>query len=105
MTTVIFDKTGTLTQGRMVVSDVRLFGEGLGLGEDHVLACAAAVEASSEHPIAGAVLDYAAARLDPEFVSYSRGGDGVGEAAVARQKRILHWLWPVSDMENDHGIP
>lgn len=89
----------------MVVADVRLFGEGLGLGNDHVLACAAAVEASSEHPIAGAVLEYAAARLDPEFVFHSRGGDGIGEAAVAGQKRNLHWIWPVSEMENDRGMP
>lgn len=48
-----FDKTGTLTAGRPVVTDL--------LGED-MLAEAAAVEAGSEHPLAGAVLAEAAAR-------------------------------------------
>ena len=50
---VAFDKTGTLTAGRPVVTDL--------LGAD-VLAEAAAVEAGSEHPLAGAVLAEAAAR-------------------------------------------
>ncbi|MBD1205638.1 MAG: cadmium-translocating P-type ATPase [Rhodobacteraceae bacterium] len=50
---VAFDKTGTLTAGRPVVTDL--------LGED-LLAEAAAVEAGSEHPLAGAVLAEAAAR-------------------------------------------
>lgn len=50
---VAFDKTGTLTAGRPVVSDI--------LGAD-LLAEAAAVEAGSEHPLAGAVLAEAAAR-------------------------------------------
>ena len=48
-----FDKTGTLTAGRPVVTDL--------VGED-MLAEAAAVEAGSEHPLAGAVLAAAAAR-------------------------------------------
>ncbi|MCZ8088724.1 MAG: heavy metal translocating P-type ATPase, partial [Rhodobacteraceae bacterium] len=50
---VAFDKTGTLTAGRPVVTEL--------LGED-LLAEAAAVEAGSEHPLAGAVLAEAAAR-------------------------------------------
>ncbi|WP_216821434.1 heavy metal translocating P-type ATPase [Tabrizicola sp. TH137] len=50
---VAFDKTGTLTAGRPVVTDL--------VGED-LLAEAAAVEAGSEHPLAGAVLAEAAAR-------------------------------------------
>ncbi len=52
--TVAFDKTGTLTQGRPEVTDL--------LGDDALLAQAAAVEAGSEHPLAGAVLAHAAAR-------------------------------------------
>lgn len=50
---VAFDKTGTLTAGRPVVTD---------LVGDNLLAQAAAVEAGSEHPLAGAVLAEAAAR-------------------------------------------
>jgi Cu+-exporting ATPase len=50
---VAFDKTGTLTLGQPVVTDL--------IGAE-VLALAAAVEAGSEHPLAGAVLAAAAAR-------------------------------------------
>ena len=52
--TVAFDKTGTLTMGRPEVTDM--------LGDAALLAQAAAVEAGSEHPLAGAVLAHAAAR-------------------------------------------
>jgi Cu2+-exporting ATPase len=57
--TVVFDKTGTLTDGRFEVSDIiALSGEG-DEGADRVLAVAAAVEASSEHPIAAAIVERA----------------------------------------------
>ena len=51
---VAFDKTGTLTLGRPGVTDM--------LGDDAMLAQAAAVEAGSEHPLAAAVMAEAAAR-------------------------------------------
>jgi len=51
--TVVFDKTGTLTQGRMMLGHhAAVDGESPGT----VLAYAAAVEASSEHPIATAIV-------------------------------------------------
>jgi Cu+-exporting ATPase len=62
---VVLDKTGTLTEGKPEVSDVMLAGDGprgAALDEDAVLALAAAVEASSEHPIARAVEGAARAR-------------------------------------------
>ena len=49
---VIFDKTGTLTEGRLGATDVLAYG---GRTEAEVLGMAAAVEASSEHPIAVAI--------------------------------------------------
>ncbi|MFB6220345.1 MAG: heavy metal translocating P-type ATPase [Halolamina sp.] len=53
---VLLDKTGTITMGEPAVSDVvALAGE-----EPEVLATAASAEAFSEHPLADAVLDYAA---------------------------------------------
>lgn len=53
--TVAFDKTGTLTTGRFAVSRV------LGLTEEEV-AMAAAMECSSTHPIAVAIVEYAAGK-------------------------------------------
>jgi len=50
---VAFDKTGTITEGRPEVTDVVLAD---GFERAGVLALAAAVEAHSEHPIAGAIL-------------------------------------------------
>ena len=51
-----FDKTGTLTRGRPTVAEIRPL-EGLDARE--VLRLAAAVEAQSEHPLAGAILQAA----------------------------------------------
>ncbi|MCC6395341.1 MAG: heavy metal translocating P-type ATPase [Bryobacterales bacterium] len=50
---VIFDKTGTLTRGSPVIADV---AAAPGVTEPDLLARAAAVEASSEHPLAMAVV-------------------------------------------------
>jgi len=50
---VVFDKTGTLTEGRFGVSDIVPLAH---LSEDEVLRLAASLEASSEHPIARAVV-------------------------------------------------
>lgn len=51
--TVAFDKTGTLTQGRPQVTEVRTVA---GTARDGVLALAAAVEATSTHPLAAAII-------------------------------------------------
>jgi Cu2+-exporting ATPase len=56
---VIFDKTGTLTRGQPVVTDVV---SAAGVDKDEVMALAAAVEADSEHPLARAVVERAAAQ-------------------------------------------
>ena len=53
LTTVIFDKTGTLTRGEPAVTDI-VAAEGF--TEEQVLAFAAALEFTSEHPLALAVL-------------------------------------------------
>jgi Cu+-exporting ATPase len=60
---VAFDKTGTLTEGRPRVTGVRAFDE---FDEDEVLTLAAAVERSSEHPIARAIVDQALDRSDDQ---------------------------------------
>jgi len=52
--TVVFDKTGTITKGKPEVTDI--VGD-----KKQVLAIAAALEESSEHPLAAAILDKAKA--------------------------------------------
>jgi P-type Cu2+ transporter len=56
---VIFDKTGTLTRGAHAVSGISAAS---GTSESELLALAAAVEATSEHPLAKAVLHEAKRR-------------------------------------------
>lgn len=73
------DKTGTLTMGRLTVSDVIASGDGL--SRDDVLRIAAAVESSSEHPFARAIVASArAAHLSvPGSDDFSMSpGKGVG---------------------------
>ncbi len=53
---VVFDKTGTLTNGKPVVTDAVSLCE---LDEDEVIAIAASLEKSSEHPLAEAIVSYA----------------------------------------------
>src|SRR5215472_13301328 len=60
--TVIFDKTGTLTRGSPVLSAIKAAH---GVKESELLADAAAVEASSEHPLAKAIVAEASHRNLP----------------------------------------
>ncbi|BBD09560.1 heavy metal translocating P-type ATPase [Desulfovibrio ferrophilus] len=63
--TVVFDKTGTLTHGRPELTDVVVFAgdeSGNALDEDGLVALAASVERSSEHPLATAIMRGAEAR-------------------------------------------
>ncbi|WP_404815520.1 heavy metal translocating P-type ATPase [Streptomyces thermolineatus] len=58
--TVVLDKTGTVTTGRMELAGVHTVA---GTDPDELYELAGAVENASEHPIARAVADAAAARL------------------------------------------
>jgi len=85
---VALDKTGTLTRGRPEVQTVLAFS---GHTPDEVLERAAAIEASSEHPLARAVRRKAAAEgLAP------RPADGVrafpGKGAEGRIGGRLFWI-------------
>lgn len=57
--TVILDKTGTLTVGRPLLTDLISAGD---IAEDELLELVAAAEKSSEHPLAGAIVDGARLR-------------------------------------------
>jgi len=82
---IAFDKTGTLTSGVPEVIEAI----GLGISSSEVIALAASVEQRSEHPIAQAILQYAAATgvRVPAAVGVSalagRGAEGsVGDVQV-----------------------
>ena len=66
--TVVLDKTGTVTQGQPHVVAVR---PAPGVEPARLLTVAAALEARSEHPLALAVLDYAA----QEHIAYQPAGE------------------------------
>lgn len=53
---VIFDKTGTLTQGKATVTTAKVF---TGMDRGEFLRLVASAEASSEHPLAKAIMEYA----------------------------------------------
>ena len=61
VTTVVLDKTGTVTEGRPTVTDLRLVPGGPHT-EQQILMLVASVERSSEHPLAGAIVQYALGR-------------------------------------------
>jgi Zn2+/Cd2+-exporting ATPase len=82
---VAFDKTGTLTVGEPQVTDVI----GQGMGEDEVLALAAAVEARSEHPLAAAILRAAEERgLEIAETSNFHSDTGRGVSASLDGHRV-----------------
>ena len=58
--TVLFDKTGTLTRGEPELSEIAV-APGSGLDAPRLLGLAAAAESESEHPLAGAIRERAAA--------------------------------------------
>ncbi|MEU0238992.1 heavy metal translocating P-type ATPase [Nocardiopsis sp. NPDC006198] len=84
--TVLFDKTGTLTKGEPTVTDI---APGAGLGEDELLALAAAVEADSEHPLARAVVAAARRRgVDVPRATDFRASTAVGVSGTVRGRRV-----------------
>lgn len=95
VTTVVLDKTGTLTDGRPVLACLRTRAGGL--DERRMLTLAAALEASSEHPLGEAIVAEAQRRglpLPPveQFESFT--GRGVagrvgGHDVVAGSARLM----------------
>ncbi|MFE4213724.1 heavy metal translocating P-type ATPase [Streptomyces sp. NPDC056844] len=95
--TILLDKTGTVTTGRMTLLKVHAAGT---TGEADVLRLAGALEHSSEHPIARAVAEGAAAKVGalpaPEdFANVpGLGVQGVVEGhavLVGREKLLAEW--------------
>ena len=74
--TVVFDKTGTITKGKPEVTDI--------VGDKRqVLSIAAALEESSEHPLATAILDKANSdKIEASTVSDFQAIEGKGVSAT-----------------------
>jgi P-type Cu+ transporter len=85
--TVVVDKTGTLTEGRPSLQKVLAAED---FDEAEVLRLAAAVEASSEHPLARAVVDGAKAReLHWPDVSDFESDPGRGVWGTVEGRRVM----------------
>jgi Cu+-exporting ATPase len=83
---MVLDKTGTITEGAMRLSRVVSAGT---FDEHDLLALAAATERPSEHPIARAVVDGAAARgIEPSVARDFAAMPGAGATALVDGHRV-----------------
>jgi Cu2+-exporting ATPase len=83
--TVVMDKTGTLTKGQPEVTDVIVDG----IEEQQLLGLVAAVETASEHPLAAALVQYAAERgVHPEPMTDFRNVPGRGAIATVAGRHV-----------------
>jgi Cu+-exporting ATPase len=80
---IVFDKTGTLTEGKPRVTAVYTLDN-----TEEAITLAAAAESLSEHPLARAVVDYAADRALPEVQGFETV-TGSGIKATANGQEIL----------------
>jgi P-type Cu+ transporter len=84
--TLVLDKTGTLTQGRPALTQVIELGE---FSQEAVLACAAGLERSSEHPLARAIVNGTLARgVTPVEVTSFDSVTGQGVAGSWQGRRV-----------------
>ena len=84
---VVFDKTGTITRGTPEVTDVVAAP---GMDEADLLTLALSIEERSEHPLARAVVEHAAARTDDKLpVSDWRQVPGEGLACTTEGQPAL----------------
>jgi Cu+-exporting ATPase len=94
VSTVLLDKTGTVTVGRPSVTDVILApnvagGAALPEAEARLIGQVAAVESRSEHPVADAIVQYAARRgIVTSAVDAFQSQSGQGVAGVVAGVRI-----------------
>lgn len=87
--TVVLDKTGTITSGHLSVQKVSIFDSRL--QEEELIAVVAALEEKSEHPLAEAIIEYAAEKKYkiPEMTDFKavfgRGVQGKEKYGAQRQ--------------------
>lgn len=88
VTTVVLDKTGTVTEGFPSVTDL-ILPDRSGWSEQSLLRLVAAVEASSEHPLAEAIVRYAEARsISPATVESFKSLSGRGAVGLVEGHAI-----------------
>ncbi|XP_054802211.1 copper-transporting ATPase RAN1-like isoform X2 [Prosopis cineraria] len=85
---LIFDKTGTLTQGKATVTTAKVF---TGMDRGEFLTLVASAEASSEHPLGKAIVEYAR-----HFHFFDGSSAATGTQDVAEELNS-GWLHDVSD--------
>jgi Cu+-exporting ATPase len=87
ITTLVVDKTGTLTEGKPKLMDVLPSG---GFDADELLSLAASLEQSSEHPLAGAIVQGAKERsLAIEAVTDFRSVTAGGVAGTVTGRAVM----------------
>jgi len=87
--TLVVDKTGTLTEGKPRVTGINGFAAS-GFTDDALLAIAASLERSSEHPLARAVVSAAEERhLTLASTSDFRAISGLGVEGLVSGKRVV----------------
>ena len=93
------DKTGTLTKGEPEVTDVIVDG----IDEPELLALVAALENESEHPLAAAIVGYAAQRgIVPQRPTEFRNVPGHGAVALVNGRRVVVGNRRLMDDEGIH---
>ncbi|XP_004293784.1 PREDICTED: copper-transporting ATPase RAN1 [Fragaria vesca subsp. vesca] len=85
---VIFDKTGTLTQGKATVTAVKVF---TGMDRGDFLKLVASAEASSEHPLGKAIVEYA------RHFHFFDEPSATNATNQSKEPVISEWLFDVSD--------
>jgi Cu+-exporting ATPase len=87
LTTIVLDKTGTITAGRPEVTAIHPAN---GFTEEELLSQAASLETGSEHPLAQAIIDSAAARnLQPVVAEDFAAVAGHGVRGIVQGRRVL----------------
>ncbi|XP_019160567.1 PREDICTED: copper-transporting ATPase RAN1 [Ipomoea nil] len=86
---VIFDKTGTLTQGKATVATAKVF---TGMDKGEFLTLVASAEASSEHPLGQAILEYAR-----HFHFFDEPSNTKVTQSHGAKSKFSGWLHDVSD--------
>ncbi|GAB4829612.1 serine/threonine protein kinase Ran1 [Ancistrocladus abbreviatus] len=85
---VIFDKTGTLTQGKATIMTAKVFN---GMDRGEFLTLVASAEASSEHPLAKAILEHA------RHFHFFEDSSAAKELDNGKDSKFSGWLLDVSD--------